>query len=63
MDRQYDIFERFPSGQLAWRAVKIGHEQSVLQMKELAARSTNEFVLMHVPTNTVIAIANERKAS
>ena len=63
MDRQYDIFERFPSGHLAWRAVKIGHEQSVLKMKELAAHSANEFVLMHVPTNTIIAIANETKAS
>jgi len=63
MDRQYDIFERFPGGQLVWRAVKIGHEHSLLRMKELAARSTNEFVLLHVPTNTVVAIANAKKAS
>jgi hypothetical protein len=63
MDRQYDIFEKFPSGTLAWRAVKVGHEQSVLKMKELAACSTNEFVLMHVPTHSVIAIANAKKAS
>lgn len=63
MDRQCDIFERFPGGQLVWRAVKIGHEQSVLKMKKIAARSPNEFVLMHVPTNAVIAIANAKSTS
>ena len=63
MDRQYDIFERFSSGRLVWRAVKIGHEHSLFKLKELAARSTNEFVLMHVPTNSVVAIANAKKAS
>lgn len=51
MDRQHDILERSPTGQLTWRVAKVGHEQALCAMKELAAHSTNEFVLVHVPRN------------
>ena len=58
MDRQYDIFERFPDGELLWRAVKVGREQSLRKLQELAARSRNEVLAMHVPTKEIIATLN-----
>ena len=33
----HDIFERSSGGQLVWRAVKVGHKQYVLKMKEIGA--------------------------
>jgi hypothetical protein len=61
MDRQYDIFERV-DGELVWRAVMMGRELATRKLKELGANSPNEFVVMHVPTKSVIATINSSKS-
>jgi len=57
MDRIYDIFEMIEDGPV-WRAVVSGHDDAVTRAKELASRSMNEFRVMHLPTNSVVAVLN-----
>jgi hypothetical protein len=58
VERIYDIFERLPDGVMRWRASIAGHEAAILQLKESARSSGNEFQLMHLPTKTLIATMN-----
>ena len=58
VDRQYDIFELLPDGSLVWREVIVGHEPAILRLKELGAKSSNEFRLMHIPSKALIAKVN-----
>jgi hypothetical protein len=54
MQREYDIFEKV-DGQEVWRCSVVGHEAAISRLKELAAKSDNEFVVMYIPTRSVIA--------
>ena len=56
MERDYDIFEKFPDGSFVWRGVVSGHENAIRKMRELAAQTPNELHLMHVPSSSTIAI-------
>lgn len=60
MERTFDIFE-IENGHPIWRAVVSGHEVAVARMGELATKSNNEFRLMHVPTNSLIALIDAKK--
>jgi hypothetical protein len=62
MERDYDIFEILPDGQLVWRAATAGHENAVRILKQLAAQTTNEVRMMHLPTKAVIAVMNVDKS-
>jgi hypothetical protein len=55
MDREYDLFEVFPDGSLVWRDSVTGHENAIRRLRELVELTDNEFRVMHVPTNTLIA--------
>lgn len=55
MDREYDLFEVFPDGSLVWRDSVTGHEKAIRRLRELAAVTDNEFRVMHIPTNALIA--------
>jgi hypothetical protein len=61
MERTYDIFENMPDGSLIWRGAVPGHEAAIHKLQELAAKSSNEFRLMHLATSTVIATVNTPK--
>ena len=61
MERTYDIFENMPDGTLLWRVAVPGHEAAIQTLQEFAAKSPNEFRLMHLATNTVIAKINSSK--
>ncbi len=58
MDREYDLFEKYPDGTVLWKSSVVGHENAICKLKELAASTKNECFLMHLPTNTVIASMN-----
>lgn len=60
MDREYDIFERLPNGQVLWRMVVSGRDQSLDALRKLAKTSTNEVFAVHVPTKEVIGTLNRR---
>jgi len=55
MEREYDLFEVFPDGSLIWRQSVTGHENAIRRLRELVELSDNEFRVMHIPTNTLIA--------
>ncbi len=55
MDREYDLFEVFPDGSLVWRDTVTGHENAIRRLRELAEVTDNEFRLIHIPTNALIA--------
>jgi len=58
MERSYDIFEVMPDGTLIWRATVVGHEPAIIALKNMAAQTKNEVLLMHLETRTTIAIMN-----
>jgi hypothetical protein len=55
MDREYDLFEVLPDGALIWRDSVTGHEKAIQRLRELVAVTDNEFRVMHIPTNALIA--------
>jgi len=55
MDREYDLFEVFPDGSLLWRQSVSGHENAIRRLRELVELTDNEFRVMHILTNTLIA--------
>jgi hypothetical protein len=60
MFRTYDLFEVMPKGELIWRTKVEGHEAAIAKLEESAKKSRNEFRLMHLPTNAVIATINAK---
>jgi hypothetical protein len=61
VERTYDIFEKTEDGSMLWRVAIPGHEAAIQKLRELAAKSPNEFRLMHLASNTVIATINTPK--
>jgi len=61
MERIYDIFEKMSDGTWVWRAVIAGREPALRKLQEMARRSTSEFQLKHIATDTIIAVANTPK--
>jgi hypothetical protein len=55
MNRKYDLFESLPDGARIWRAAIVGQEAALTTLKELASKSANEFVAMHLPTEEIVA--------
>lgn len=56
MNRWYDIFEVLPDGALMWKMTIDGHEQAIRKIEEMAAGKTNEFRLLHLPTQTTVIV-------
>jgi hypothetical protein len=61
VERTYDIFERLPDGTMLWVAAVQGHEEAILKLKWWGEKRSNEFRLMHVSTNSLIAAVNVPK--
>jgi len=62
MERTYDIFEVLPDGLLEWLEFVSGHEEALERARVLAAASPNEFRVMHLPTNSVVAVFNAKES-
>lgn len=58
MNREYDLFEKFPDGSVLWRECVKGLEKAVSRLKDLAARSPYEHFAIHTPTKAVVARIN-----
>ena len=58
MEREYDLFEHFSKGDLLWRMTVNGHENAIQQLKKLAATTSNELRVVHLVTQSVIAVMN-----
>ena len=62
MERTYDIFEILSDGHMVWRGAVAGHEAALARMRQLASESSNEFRMMHLPSDSVAAILNAKDA-
>lgn len=58
MDREYDIFEVHPNGDLLWRECVTGLENARMKVEELGRQSTNPFFAAHTPTKEIVARVN-----
>ena len=58
VDRNYDLFEILPDGSPIWKCAVAGHENAVQQLRELARHTSNELRIMHLASNTIIAVLN-----
>lgn len=59
MEGSYDIFERLSDGTLLWVATVEGHAEAISKLKWWGEKRPNEFRLMHIPSNSVIAKVNQ----
>jgi hypothetical protein len=55
VERDYDLFELMPDNMLLWRQKITGHANAIRVLKEIAAKTTNEVRVMHLPTKAVVA--------
>lgn len=61
MERDYDLFEVLPDGAAVWREAVTGHENAIRKLHELSTRTANEVRVMHLATNTLIAVKNVKE--
>ena len=63
MDREYDIFEKFPDGTNIWRAFVKGLIEAGARVAPLSETSPNEFYAIHIPSGDVVSRSPERHGS
>jgi hypothetical protein len=63
MDREYDLFEKFPDGSVLWRAFIPGIDNVLSKLKELGRLSPNEHFAMHTPSKTIVGRVNAPEGS
>lgn len=61
MDREYDLFEKFPDGSVQWRGFVAGLEAARAKLQLLAKQSENEIFAMHAPTKEIAARVNAKE--
>ena len=62
VERQYDLFEILSDGSPMWRATIPGHQAAIEKLRELSTQTENELRMMHLATNTLIAVMNPRQS-
>ena len=58
MNREYDLFEKFPDGCVLWKVCVAGLEAAIAKLKQEAPLSPNEHFARHTPTNAIVARLN-----
>lgn len=62
MNREYDLFEKFPDGSVLWKGCVAGLEAAIAKLKQEAGLSPNEHFARHTPTNAIVARLNVSEA-
>jgi hypothetical protein len=62
LNRDYDIFEVCPNGDMIWRVCVAGLENARLKLEELGKLSSNQFFATHTPTKEIVAQVNHDRA-
>ena len=63
MDREYDVFEKFPDGTHIWRAFVKGLIEARARVAELSEISPDEFYAIHTPSKEIVASSAKRPRS
>lgn len=56
MQRDYDIFERFPDGSSKWRTFVSGEFDALRKLQDLAERSDNEFFAIDIKAGGLLPV-------
>jgi hypothetical protein len=54
MNREYELFERFPDDSMVWRGNVVGLKNVRIALQEIAKSTTNECVAVHLPTHEIV---------
>jgi hypothetical protein len=60
MNREYDLFEKFPDGSSLWRCCVPGLEGARLQLQELARKSKNQFYAIDIVAGKTFLLDREQ---
>jgi hypothetical protein len=55
---EYDVFEKFPDGKVAWKCCVLGIAAASEKVEELAKKTKNEVFATRVSTQEIVARAN-----
>jgi len=58
VNRDYDLFEKFPDGSVLWKDTVTGIENAVARLKHLASLSPNEHFALHTSSNAIVGRVN-----
>jgi hypothetical protein len=58
VDREYDIFEKFPDGFPVWRGFASGLVNASLKLAQIAKQTTNECFMVCLPSKEIVARLN-----
>jgi hypothetical protein len=58
VNREYDLFEKFPDGSVLWKGCVTGLEDAIAKLKYEAGLSSNEHFARHTPTNAIVVRLN-----
>src|SRR4051812_36529669 len=58
MDREYNIFECYPDGSIAWRDAVEGLIMARQRLRQLTANKINEHFAMHLPTRDAVFLVD-----
>jgi hypothetical protein len=54
VNREYDLFERFPDGSSVWRASVVGLQGTRLHMRDLAQKSGNQVYAIEMASGKTV---------
>jgi hypothetical protein len=63
VQREYDIFERFPDSSSLWRICIRGRYEVQRELQDLAEHSENEFFAIDIKTGVLLPVNSARKDS
>jgi hypothetical protein len=55
---EYDVFEKFPDGKVAWKCCVLGIAAASDKVEELGKKTKNEVFATRVSTREIVARAN-----
>ncbi|MGB7153582.1 MAG: hypothetical protein WBD08_05245, partial [Candidatus Acidiferrales bacterium] len=61
VEREYDIFERFPDGFPVWRGHSSGLLNACLKLQQIANGTINEYFAVYLPTQEIVARLNVQR--
>jgi hypothetical protein len=63
MNREYELFERFPDDSMVWRGSAVGLGNVRIALQEIAKSTTNECVAVHLHTQEIVDRLNANRGN
>ena len=63
IEREYDLFERFPDGSPIWRGRASGLKEADTKLRSIANATSNECFALYLPTKEVVLRLNDPQSA